>query len=261
MKNTLSILAVALACAALVITILTRGGPSLPAPIDVVGDTANALAAQFETFQREQQALKDSNRELLLKVTQLERGKGAEAGGPAEIARINQRLDQVEATQTELARQAREFDKYGLVSAMEKDLVTAYSTLMDTNQNLMTRVRQAEKLKRSGHFDEKAAAAMTDLYRRTENLNEKAGVLTALSGTVTPELRDQILADLNQEIQGGNKSGRFRYSAIEALEPLLPDPTVRQWLGHLAQNDPEPKIAARAGQPLGLTPAAGGARK
>ena len=63
------------------------------------------------------------------------------------------------------------------------------------------------------------------------------------------DLRDQILVTLNDELRNGNQSPKFRYQAIEALEPMLPDPTVEEWLNYLAENDPEPKLQARAGRP------------
>jgi len=217
-------------------------------------DSASTLARQFTELQKDHQALKDSNRDLLAKVAQLERGNGTSPAGAAGLARLRQRLDEIEGKQTQLAQATREIDKYGVIAGMEKELLAAYSTLLDTNQPLGSRIKQAGTLKRNGHFDERAVKAMTELYQQTGDLNEKGAVLSTLVGTVTPELRDQILVDLNREVQEGNKSGRFRYHAIEALEPMLPDPSVQQWLNHLAQNDPEPKIAARAGQPLGIAP-------
>jgi hypothetical protein len=173
---------------------------------------------------------------------------------PADLGAIKQRLDQLEATQTQLTQSTREIDKFGVISAMEKELVTAYSTLMDANQPLLARVKQVEQLKRYGYFDDNALRAVTDLYQATENLNEKAGVLNALRGNITPALRDQILTDLDTEVQGGNQAPRFRYTAIEALEPMAQDSAVQPWLQHLAQSDPEPKLAARAAQALGLAP-------
>lgn len=255
MNKALSILGVVLASAALLLALMNRAGPSHPTPVETTGDSTSTLAAQVEKLQQDQQALKESNRELLAKVAQLERGSGSSVAGPAELARLRQRLDELDAKQAQVTQLTRDIDKYGVIAGMEKELVNAYSTLLDTNQTLAARIKQVGTLKRNGHFDKRAVGTMTDLYRQSNDFNEKGAVLSALSGSVTPELRDQILSDLNQEIQGGNKSGRFRYHAIEALEPMLPDPAVQQWLNHLAQNDPEPKIASRAGQPLGLAPA------
>jgi len=135
-------------------------------------------------------------------------------------------------------------------------VVKAYSTRMDTNQSLVTRVRQAETLKGNGQFDDRAVKVMTDLYGQTGDFGGKAGVLDALSGVASPELRDQIPADLDAVVSAGYTDPRFRNTAIEALTPMVQDPAVQPGLIHLAQNDPEPKLAGRAGQALAIPPPA-----
>ena len=85
------------------------------------------------------------------------------------------------------------------------------------------------------------------------------GIATVPEGAwvvLVPELRDQILDDLSAVVKAGYTDPRFRYTAIGALEPMVKDPEVQLWLGHLAQNDPEPKLAERAGQLIGTVPPA-----
>ena len=111
---------------------------------------------------------------------------------------------------------------------------------------------QADRLKRHGMFDDAAVASMMDLFEGTEDRNELSGILYALKGVVTTtEFRDQILATMQEEIQSDNPSPKFRHTAIEALEPMLPDPAVEEWLRYLAENDPEPKLQNRAVRSLG----------
>ncbi len=165
---------------------------------------------------------------------------------------LEQRLASLEEQQQELKKFNREFDQYGIVSSMEVELVNAYSTLMDTNQPTSNRLKQVGQLKRYRHFDEKALIAVADIYAQTDDFGQKGQALAAMKGTVvTPEFRNQILADLSADVQAGNQSARFRYYAIEALEPMRAEPAVQEWLTHLARNDPEAKLADRAGQALG----------
>ena len=90
-------------------------------------------------------------------------------------------------------------------------------------------------------------------WNEIEDNNEKSGILYALRGTtITPEFRDQILTSLYDEVQNGNSSPKFRYTAIETLETMLPDPAVEEWLRHLGENDPEEKLRTRASRPLSL---------
>jgi hypothetical protein len=66
----------------------------------------------------------------------LERGNGSGVAGAAELARLRQRLDDLDAKQAQVAQLTRDIDKYGVIAGMEKELVNAYSTLLDTNQTL-----------------------------------------------------------------------------------------------------------------------------
>jgi hypothetical protein len=261
MTRTLPIVAVLLASVALWVAVSRTSGPGNTTQIAAAGaDGAGGLAAPWEHWQRELRAVKVAQSSLAARIAELEQRQSPPNAAAPDLGLLKQQLDELEARQTQIAQFTRDIDKYGVIDTMEKELVAAYATLMDTNQAFWARIKQVGQLKRYGYLDEKALAAVTDLYHQTGDFNEKGGVLAALKGSVTPAFRDQILTDLNAEIATGNHSARFRYHAIEALEPMLPDPAVQYWLHHLAQSDPEPKLANRAGQALGLAPP-GGPRK
>ncbi len=260
MNKALSIIAVVLASAALLTAVLTGGGNPHPTAAEATADSANTLATQFEKLQKDHQALKESTRELLRKVAQMERAKAAGTAGSVEPARFKQRLDDVDSA--ELARLKQRLDELAAKerdAAKEKEMAEAHSIVTDSNQTPEARVKQAHKLKRSGQFDDQAVKAMGNLYRQTDkgNLEQRLIVLDVLGGVAPLDLRDEILVDLNREFQGEALSGlsrKFRRTAIGALEPMLPDPSVQEWLNYLAKNDPDPDIAAHAGKRLGLAP-------
>ena len=197
----------------------------------------------------------DTIAELQAQIEQLESRPVKNTSPIAVDPALAQRIAALEQQSQELTKFTNEFDQYGVVSSMQAELVNAYTTLMDTNKSTWERLKQVGSLKRYRYFDDKALQAVSSIYMETENFGQKGQALAAMRGMVpSPEFRNQILSDLSAETQEGNQSARFRYFAIEALEPVRDDPAVREWLTHLAQNDPEAKLANRAQQALGIEP-------
>ena len=252
MNKSLPILAVLLSCVALVTAVFNR--PSSDDSTNTSSTAASDQAALAELKQEIAQ-LKTANAALKAQFAEMNSKPLRIVDNTLEVQALGERIAKLESSQNEVIEAVNETDKYGVVAAMEKEIVSAYTTLMDAEQSAGARLKQVGQLKRYGYFDEKALQAVTDIYASTDNFNEKGWALSAMIGNVTPQFRDQILADLSAEVEAGSKSGRFRYHAIEALEPMADDPTVREWLGHLAQNDPEPKLAGRAARALGGEPA------
>ena len=252
MNKSLPILAVLLSCVALATAVFNRppSGGSKNASAADAADQSSLAELRNEIAQ-----LKTANAALKAQLVEMNSKPLRIVDHTLEMEELAKRVAQLESSQNEVIEAVNETDKYGVVAAMEKEIVRAYSTLMDAEQSAGARLKQVAQLKRYGYFDEKALQAVTDIYASTDNFNEKGWALSAMIGNVTPQFRDQILADLSAEVEAGSKSGRFRYHAIEALEPMADDPTVREWLGHLAQNDPEPKLAGRAARALGGEPA------
>jgi hypothetical protein len=254
MNRSISIIAILIAASALVAAL--RPAPGRGPKMEGVASTGSAsdLASRFEELQRRHADLERAHQELKEEVAVIQQA-AASSDRPAVPPAFEARLNELQVRQTTLEQATRQIDKFGVLTAMETELVSAYQTLFDDQQPLKTRLGQIETLKRFGHFDERAARAVMELSTSVESLDEKSGVLRALTGAVkTPEFRDQILVGLNADLQAGGKSVRYRYHAVEALESMMPDPLVQQWLTHLAQNDPEYKVAARAGQTVGITP-------
>lgn len=252
MNKSLPILAVLLSCVALATAVFNRSSSvgSKDAPSTKTSDQTGLAELKKEIAQ-----LKTANAALKAQLAEMNSKPLRIVDNTLEVQALGERVAKLESSQSEVIEAVNETDKYGVVAAMEKEIVSAYTTLMDAEQSAGARLKQVAQLKRYGYFDEKALKAVTDIYASTDNFNEKGAALQAMTGSVTPEIRDQILADLSAEVEGGNQSGRFRYFAIEALEPMANNPTVREWLDHLAQNDPQAKLAARAVRALGGEPA------
>ena len=241
----LSVIAVLLAAAALALTLNRElDGPKIVRP----------PSRQTQKANESNQALQDELLVLRMKIAALEkkiRVQNAEEAKPIPV--LQEQVADLTTFQEDLAEYTLNMDPLDVIGTTEREIETAYSILMDESRPAGERARQAALLKRFDLFDQEAIDSMNNLFLTAEDPNEKAAALTALKGHVTPEVRDGVLQAFSLDIGNGYQNGRLRYHGIEALEPLLPNPEVEAMLIHLAQNDPEPKIAGRAAKSMGLS--------
>ena len=204
------------------------------------------------TVDNNNQELKDELRKLQKRLAVLEKASTTQVNETVPLPKLQEQVAELSTFQEDLAEYALNIDPLDVIGITEREIETAYATLMDESLSPGVRAKQAALLKRYGLFDEEAIGAMKNLFFTSEDLTGKAAALSALKGYVSPDVRDGVLDSINQEITNGYKNARFRYSGIEALKPLLPNPEVESMLTQLAQNDPEPKIAAIAAKSVGL---------
>ncbi len=258
MNKSLSIGALVVAGASLVLALSKREPVEVSEPLAV--EEINALRAELQDTKAELSDLRAAHQKLkegLVQPVQLP----TETHSPdLSTDALQSRIDQLESRQEQLVEFASNSDRYGVVAKMEEDIEKAYSSLMNTNLPVGARLKQIGALKRYGQFDEQALSTVSEIYANTDDFNQKGRALTAMKGLITPEFRDQVLSDLNSDVSAGNQSAVFRYFAIEALEPMLPDPAVSEWLTYLSQNDPESKLAGRAQRALNQGTDKGGAK-
>ena len=201
----------------------------------------------------------ENNQELMNKLLKLrkrlavlEKSSTATVRDSVPLPQLQEQVADLSTFQEDLAEYALNIDPLDVIGITERQIETAYNTLMDESRSPGERAKQAALLKRYYQFDQEAIDSMNNLFFTTEDLYGKAAALSALKGYVSPDVRDGVLEAFSQEISDGYKNGRFRYSGIEALAPLLPNPEVESMLTQLAQNDPDKQIAARAARSVGL---------
>jgi hypothetical protein len=233
----ISILALMLSAIALVVT-LNRNFES---PVIVQAPTKET-----------NRPLQDELLKLQIKLAALEKALTQKAKEAEPLPQIQEQVEELTVFQTDLAEYALNIDPLGVIQVTEREIETAYITLMDESRSPWERAKQAALLKRYDQFDQDAIESMSNLFFTAEDPNEKAAALVALKDYVSPDVRIGVLDAFSADVGNGYKNGRLRYHGIEALEPLLPDPEVEAMLTHLAHNDPEPKIAGRAAQSVGL---------
>ena len=239
----MSTAALFLSATALVVALIKKEGPS--------SSLANG---------GEDQALRLEIRELRERLAELE-GESRESlteAAPAPRGKLELQIEELANSQMDLAELTSKIDSLGVLETQERELVNAYKTLIDESRPAGERVKQANLLKRYGQFDEQAVESMWKLFSEQKKPYDQAAALSALKGHVSVDRRDDVIAALNEDLNSGYKNGRLRYFGIEALEPLLPDPAVREQLAIIAGNDPERKIAARAAKSIGSPITKGG---
>jgi hypothetical protein len=197
-----------------------------------VQETNEALRAEVQELQERLAALEKRGRPMVVEAP--------------NVQSLERQVDDLANNQQDIAELTLGIDLLGVLETQEREVMNAYEILTDVEQPAGIRAKQAALLKRYGQFDQQAVDSMWELFSNPRQTYDQASALLALTGYVTPENRDEVLTALNRDVEGGYENGRFRYYVIEALEPLLPDPEVRSWLTHLAQNDPEVKVANRA---------------
>ncbi len=197
-------------------------------------------------------ALQSEVQELRERLAVLESAGTLKGIAAPDVGNLEQQVDELASNQQDIAELALGIDSLGVLETQEREILNAYKILVDESKPAGQRAKQAALLKRYGQFDQQAVDSMWKLFSEPKGAYDQASALVALKGHLTLDNRDDVLAALNSDIEGGYKNGRFRYYGIEAVESLLPDPAVQEWLTHLAQNDPEPKIAGRAARSVGL---------
>ncbi|MBT3480471.1 MAG: hypothetical protein HN457_03425 [Opitutales bacterium] len=207
--------------------------------------TSSEVSKSNDAMQAEVQELRE--RLAALESTRISKGIAA-----PNIGNLEQQVGELANNQQDIAELALGIDSLGVLETQEREILNAYKTLLDESKPVGERLKRVALLKRYGQFDQQAVDSMWKLFSEPKEAYDQAGALMALKGHLTMDDRDDVLTALNEDMEKGYKNGRLRYHGIEAVESLLPDPTVQEWLTHLAQNDPEPKIAGRAARSVGL---------
>ena len=154
-------------------------------------------------------------------------------------------------SQSELEALKKSLDPYGVIQATGDRIEAARAKLLDPDLDPWERAKQAELLKQHRLFDDEAVAAMREILTAAEEPHATAAALVALKGYLTPGMRDEVIGIVTAANQGEKPNPRMTYHGVEALESLLPDPVVRNFMIEVAQTNPEIKVATRAAKTIG----------
>lgn len=230
----LSILALTLSLAAIILAFKHRP----PIATQAGQDETEALKAQIATLQK--------------RVDTLEATGSVPRALTVVSSGLEQQVETLASNQQDIAELALGLDPLGVIEKREREILKSYEILTDVTRPAWERAKQAALLKKYDLFDGAAFSSMWRLFSEPKSGEDQAAALLALKGRLGAEHRDEVLAALQSNQDESKDNSRLRYFSIEALEPLLPDPLVEDWLLQSALNDPQSKIARRAAKSLGL---------
>jgi hypothetical protein len=159
-------------------------------------------------------------------------------------------LAEIAARQSRLEQQLQ---KYGIIErfeAHEQLVKESYQKALDVTLSAKQRFEALKLLGEEGKIDGPIVSSMMDLWEASLR-DEKMGpyhrwaLMENLRGSDDPRFRDNVLSMLQQE-PGAKMTGQ----AISTLEPMLPDPSVEEWLTHIRGNSQDPKIREYAARVL-----------
>ena len=231
----LSIAAILISLSALATALYRNISPKAP---HARSETEESLRKEIEAL-RQRLAILEETAEIDLPAT-------------PGIQTLERKLDELAANQQDIAELTLEIDSLRILETQERELMNAYKIVIDDSRKPWERAKLANQLKRYGLFDQQAVDSMWRLFENSENSEDRAAALHALKGSLTQENSEAVLLSLKQDVEEGYEDGRLRYYGIEALEPLMPNPEIEDWLTYLAQSDPKSKIASRAAKAVGL---------
>lgn len=175
---------------------------------------------------------------------------GNSAGSSAvDRVRPSAQSDTVVELQARQDRLEKQLNEYGIIErfAEHQQLVEeSYGIAKDPDRPAKERFEALSLLRDEGRIDAAVVDAMMDLWDESSQDGKLApyhrwALMENLRGSTDPRFRDNILSMLQEEPEA-----KMAGQAISALEPMLPDPAVEEWLVHLSSNSPEPKIQQHA---------------
>lgn len=113
--------------------------------------------------------------------------------------------------------------------------------VMSADTSTSEKLEATGRLRRENAASPEIVATMLGLYASSTDPNIRADVFRQLDGVSDPALRDPLLLALAED-----DNARVREEAADALSAFRDDPDVAEWLQHVAQNDPNPRVQHEA---------------
>ena len=115
---------------------------------------------------------------------------------------------------------------------------------LDPNSPLDERLLAIEALRESGDAASEATLALAQFVQASQDPQERARIFEAFDGSTDPSMKLPLVHGLQ------DPDALVRERAADALSGYKNDPAVLEWLKHVAQNDPEPRVRREASQSL-----------
>jgi len=217
----------------------TKGAsdPSLLAELEVAHERIRGLESRINSLQAEQEV-------LAARLEQATPGTGVEDGlpaaelvGPIDGNKVAMGLVNLEQKTESLEQDLVELGVFDHFAKKAEKLQKDYERVFDETRSTKERLKSAMDLKKAGRIDAEVASTLIGMWDESQDDYATYFLLDSLEGVVDADLRDRIFEYLPEA-----ESPKMRLRAVSTLEPMLEDPEVERWFGHLAANDPDEKV-------------------
>jgi len=162
-------------------------------------------------------------------------------GTPGDIVDLRERQEELESYLNQLGV----FEHF---ESFKQKVTNAQAVAMDHGRTAKERIEALSTLREAGKIDGDVVTSMLSLWDESFDEDKGGGytryfLLENLEGVEDLALRDTIIDWVPNE-----ESAKMRARGIETIAPMREDPMVDEWLVHLSENDPEPKIQQMAAE-------------
>jgi len=179
---------------------------------------------------------------------------GGTLAGPVDGAKVVRGLVDLEQKTELLEQDLEELGVFEHFAKKAEKLQQDYDRVFDETRSTKERLKSAMDLKKADRIDADVATALIGIWDESRGDDYATYfLLDSLEGVVDEGLRDRIFDYLPDA-----ESPKMRLRAVSTLEPMLDDPEVSRWFGHLAENDPDENVrvsVARRLERVGQSPA------
>lgn len=171
-----------------------------------------------------------------------------------QLTDLRNKLSELDSVVTDQSDLIRKLDPNGILEDTEAWISESYNQAINLEENGWARVRAAEILERYNRMDEAAYESISDVYLNADNGRMKAYALGVIKDSVTPEMKQPMLENLDELTKDGEfTNGWLTYNLVDALGNFASDPEVSKRLLYIAENHPEDNIARTAAEKIGAT--------
>ncbi|MGI9242037.1 MAG: hypothetical protein ACR2RV_14635 [Verrucomicrobiales bacterium] len=231
-QRILPIAAITVSLVAIVVSFASRGKRTSDAEIAKLEGQVQQLEARLDSFvsrRRSLSAIPTTDSDILEAPPQ-DRGDAV-----------------IQGKHGELAIQLDDLGVFEFFEAKQQAVAESYAVTLDPNAPSKARLKALGTLREADRIDDTVVASMVALWG--DSLTDSSGgwtrwfLMENLEGIRDPAFRDSILNWLPEE-----ESPKMRGRAVETLGTMLPDQEIDDWLIHIADNDPEPKLRELAAE-------------
>jgi len=220
--------------------------PALFAELELAHERIHSLELRINGLQAEQEVLAATFGQGPVADAAPTAELGGALAGTVDGNKVVRGLVDLEQKTELLEKDLEELGVFEHFAKKAEKLQQDYDRVFDETRSTKERLKSAMDLKKADRIDADVATALIGIWDESRGDDYATYfLLDSLEGVVDEGLRDRIFEYLPDA-----ESPKMRLRAVSTLEPMLDDPEVSRWFGHLAENDPDEKVRASVARRL-----------